>query len=192
MGPQMESDGRGDGERKPACPVGRFPKEEILKPMGFKETRSGESDSAASKWGHMEIVEYHTPLAGDLPAINDLLRELNAGASELTMERLKKICAAPQMHLFIAYDAENIIGMATLEIGETMMGTQGYVHDIVVSSVYRGKGLGKMLMEKVIMEARKLAVRHVDLTSNPKRNTEKFYLSLGFVKRETDCYRKEL
>ncbi|MBI2406641.1 MAG: GNAT family N-acetyltransferase, partial [Candidatus Harrisonbacteria bacterium] len=106
--------------------------------------------------------------------------------------RLQTICSAPQMHVFVVRDSENIIGMATLEVGETMLGTQGYVHDVVVSSAYRGKGIGKMLMEKIIAEAKELAVRHIDLTSNPKRNTGQFYTSLGFVKRETDCYRKEL
>lgn len=96
------------------------------------------------------------------------------------------------MHVFVERDADKIVGMATLEIGETMMGTQGYVHDVVVSSDYRGKGIGKMLMEKVIAEAHALGAKHIDLTSNPKRNTGQFYTSLGFVKRETECYRKEL
>lgn len=81
--------------------------------------------------------------------------------------------------------------MATLEIAETLMGTYGYVHDVVVSSDYRGKGLGRMLMEKLIAAAKELGCRHIDLTSNPKRNAGQFYISLGFVKRDTDCYRRE-
>ncbi|MBI4133247.1 GNAT family N-acetyltransferase [Candidatus Uhrbacteria bacterium] len=140
----------------------------------------------------MMISEYHNPVANDLAAINNLLRELNTSAPELTMERFQTICAAPQMHLFVAREGDKIIGMATLEIGETMMGTQGYVHDVVVSSDYRGKGIGKMLVEALIAKGRELGCKHVDLTSNPKRDTGAFYSSLGFIKRETDCYRKEL
>lgn len=140
-----------------------------------------------------QIFEYHKPFAGDLAAINKLLRELNVSAPKLTFERLQKICVAPNMHLFVMRgETKSIIGMATLEIAETLMGTYGYAHDVVVSQAYRGKGLGKMLMEKLIATAKELGCRHIDLTSNPKRNTHAFYLSLGFVKRDTDCYRKEL
>ena len=142
----------------------------------------------------MEIMisEYRAPVAGDLVAINKLLRELNAGASALTFPRLQKICAAPNMHLLVARNADSIIGMATLEIAETLMETYGYAHDVVVSSDYRGKGIGKMLMEKLISTAKEIGAKHIDLTSNPQRDTGQFYMSLGFVKRDTDCYRKEL
>jgi len=37
--------------REPACPVGRFLNAEVLKPLGFKEPRSGEFDSAAPSDG---------------------------------------------------------------------------------------------------------------------------------------------
>lgn len=140
-----------------------------------------------------QISEYHRPNTSDLAAINNLLRELNTAAPELMFERLQKICVAPNMHLLVLHnDAEVIIGMATLEIAETLMGTYGYAHDVVVSSDYRGKGLGRMLMEKLIATATELGAKHIDLTSNPTRSTGAFYLSLGFVKRDTDCYRREL
>ncbi|MBI2406077.1 MAG: hypothetical protein HYV25_00655, partial [Candidatus Harrisonbacteria bacterium] len=80
----------------------------------------------------MELFEYRTSRENDLLAINALLKELDPQAPTLTPERLQKICSAPQMHVFVVRDSENIIGMATLEVGETMLGTQGYVHDVVV------------------------------------------------------------
>ena len=118
------------------------------------------------------ISEYRTSVAKDLAVINRLLRELNASTPELTLSRLRKICGAPNMHLFVMRDdAQGIIGMATLEIAETLMGTYGYAHDIIVLSDYRGKGLGRMLMKKLIAAAKEFGCRHIDLTSNPKRNT---------------------
>lgn len=138
------------------------------------------------------ISQYQEPFAGDLVVINTLLRELNAATPEITFTQLKKLCAAPNMRLFVARDAGKIIGMATLEVAETLMGTYGYAHDVVVSHEYRGKGLGRMLMEKLMATAAGLGVKHIDLTSNPKRAIGAFYLSLGFIRRDTDCYRKKL
>lgn len=144
----------------------------------------------------MNVAEYREPVDGDFVEINKLLRELSTDAPMLTLARLQKICVAPNVHLFVVRDEERggglIVGMATLEIAETLMGIYGYVHDVVVSSAYRGKGLGKMLMGKLIAAAKELGVRHIDLTSNPKRDAGAFYLSLGFIKRDTDCYRREL
>lgn len=82
-----------------------------------------------------------------------------------------------------------IIGCATLCVFHSPTGTKGSIEDVVVSSAYRGQHLGKQLMEYVLEQAKTYAPIELHLTSNPKRvAANKLYQSLGFMKKETNCY----
>jgi ribosomal protein S18 acetylase RimI-like enzyme len=57
----------------------------------------------------------------------------------------------------------------------------------------RGKGMGKALMKHALERAKKLAVKSVDLTSRPSRETANMlYQSLGYQIRETNVYRHKI
>ena len=47
-------------------------------------------------------------------------------------------------------DSNNIIGCATLCVFHSPTGTKASIEDVVISSAYRGKHLGKQLMEYVL------------------------------------------
>jgi len=69
----------------------------------------------------------------------------------------------------------------------------GIIEDVVVDKNYRGKGIGRKLTEMLIKEAKKRKADCVELTSNPKRaEANAMYESMGFEKRETNCYRLNL
>ncbi len=66
----------------------------------------------------------------------------------------------------------------------------GYV---CVDSRYQGKGFGREMMEYAISYAKDNNVARLELTSGNQREVaHKLYLSLGFVKRDTSVFRKEL
>lgn len=68
-------------------------------------------------------------------------------------------------------------------------GAKASIEDVVVSSAYRGQHLGKQLMEYIIKEATRYALLELYLTSNSKRVVaNNLYQSLGFQKKETNCY----
>ena len=69
-----------------------------------------------------------------------------------------------------------------------------YLMDYVcVSSLYRGLGLGKKLLEKVEEIAKKDNALYIQLTCSSFRQTaHKLYESCGYVKRDSDIFRKEL
>lgn len=82
-----------------------------------------------------------------------------------------------------------IIGCATLCVFHSPTGTKASIEDVVVSSAYRGQHLGKRLMEYVLEQAKAYAPIELHLTSNPMRvAANKLYQSLGFQRKETNCY----
>jgi phosphinothricin acetyltransferase len=63
------------------------------------------------------------------------------------------------------------------------------IEDIVIDENQQGKGLGRMLVTKLIEIAREKKVSKISLTSNPMRvNAQKLYESVGFVRVNTDTF----
>lgn len=92
-------------------------------------------------------------------------------------------------HLYVILDGEHIVGCATLCIFHSPTGTKASIEDVVVSSAYRGQHLGKQLMKYVLEQAKAFAPIELHLTSNPMRvAANKLYQSIGFQKKETNCY----
>src|SRR3990167_5913104 len=82
-----------------------------------------------------------------------------------------------------------IIATATLVPMDLILGRAGMLHDVIVDLEYRGRGLGRQLMQKVIERARSLQITRLDLTSNPNREAaRKLYEQLGFRKCVTDVF----
>ena len=124
--------------------------------------------------------------------INILLKQLSPSTQELNDNDLMQIISSSNIRLFVVKTKEEgpIIAMATLVVYKITFKTKGIVEDVVVDKNYRQQGIGKKLLEHIIKEARKQNVQILDLTSNPAREqANRLYLSLGFIKRETNVYR---
>jgi len=110
---------------------------------------------------------------------------------EVSSAMLMQAVASATSHFFaITADDGHIIGCATLCVFESPTGRKASVEDVVVSSQYRGQGLGKKLMEHVIDYAKR-ELRDVDihLTSRPHRvAANKLYQQLGFQQKQTNVY----
>ena len=122
--------------------------------------------------------------------IISLMAELVPG-KVISSSLLHNLVKSEYSHLFAITDGnDHIVGCATLCVYDSPTGRKASVEDVVVSSCYRGRGFGKMIMEYVI-EYAKRELRDVDLhlTSNPLRVVANgLYQSLGFEKRETNSY----
>lgn len=72
-------------------------------------------------------------------------------------------------------------------------GWVGRIEDVIVDEKFRGMGLGRGLMEKLIEIAKEKELEIIDLTSNPQRTeARKLYESLGFEIRETGVFRLKI
>jgi len=78
-------------------------------------------------------------------------------------------------------------------IFETLQKKKAIIEDVVVDKDHAEKVWAKSLMAVLIAVARKRKIDCVDLTSQPYRKiAHAMYESMGFKKRETNCYRLKL
>lgn len=118
-----------------------------------------------------------------------LLRQLSYDRKIVDKKILKKSIASPNTYLFGLFDNKKLIGTGTLIVMNTFASQRGYVHDLVVDRKYRERGLGNILMNKIIKTAEELKLADLNLSSKPHRKTQEFFKSFGFRKRNTNCYR---
>jgi len=68
-------------------------------------------------------------------------------------------------------------------------GRVGRIEDVVVDEKFRGKGFGKMLMEKLIEIAKENNLTKLQLTSSPKRQAARgMYVTMGFEMKDTNVF----
>jgi len=126
-----------------------------------------------------------------LQSINKLLPQLSALAKPLSETELIDIIDSNQ--LLLATEEKEIYGMLSLVTCTLPTGKKALIEDLVVDNSVRGRGIGKMLLNKAIELAKSKELRHIDLTSNPlRKEANALYQKLGFKKRETNVYRIHL
>ena len=137
---------------------------------------------------NMEIQELHNYTQAQFEDLTQLMTELSDRVN-FTQSDLMLVLRDCNCHLYVIQDGEHIVGCATLCIFHSPTGTKASIEDVVVSSAYRGQHLGKQLMEYVLAQAKACASIELHLTSNPMRvAANKLYQSIGFQKKETNCY----
>jgi ribosomal protein S18 acetylase RimI-like enzyme len=141
----------------------------------------------------MLTIERRTAITQEgVNELNVLMRELHAEKNdvvEATLETVQRMLAEKNIVMVTVNDGEKIIGTATLYLMPKIGKLVSHLEDVVVSSVYRGQGLGEKLVQKTIDIAKELGVVSIALTSRPERiAANKLYQKLGFIRKETNPY----
>ncbi len=138
-----------------------------------------------------EATEVTDELVG---AIGRLLPHLSRSAPPPTAEQVAEMVAAPGTVLFVARDDRGeIVGTLTLVLFRIPTGIRAWIEDVIADPAARGQGVGRLLNQAALDEARRRGARNVDLTSRPSREAANhIYRSLGFQPRETNVYRFDL
>lgn len=137
---------------------------------------------------NMEIQELHNYTQAQFEDLKQLIAELSDRVN-FTQTDLMLVLKDSNCHLYVILESEHIVGCATLCVFHSPTGTKASIEDVVVSSAYRGQHLGKQLMKYVLEQAKAFAPIELHLTSNPMRvAANKLYQSIGFQKKETNCY----
>ena len=132
-----------------------------------------------------ELTEYGPRVTEELDA---LMRELSPGAAA-TEERVRRVIEDPNMHQYAAFEEGRMVGCATLCVCHTPEMVIGFVEAVVVASVFRGRHIGRQIIERIISDAGTFGVQQIHLTSYPKRVAANgLYQALGFEKKETNVY----
>ena len=82
----------------------------------------------------------------------------------------------------VSVDSNTVTGVASLHIIKKLTRTLGLIEDVAVNENYRGKGIGKKLVEKLIGIASEKSCDKTVLNSSEK-NSE-FYQKIGFEKND--------
>ena len=88
----------------------------------------------------------------------------------------------PSSVTLVSVDSNTVTGVASLHIIKKLTRTLGLIEDVAVNENYRGKGIGKKLVEKLIGIASEKSCDKTVLNSSEK-NSE-FYQKIGFEKNE--------
>jgi len=123
----------------------------------------------------------------------DVLMKQLSSEKAVSRSMIEEVVNDPGSHLYALFDGEAIAGCATLCVYCSPTGRKACVEDVVVHSDYRGRHLGRMLMEHILAQARTMSPIELHLTSRPVRvAANALYQSLGFVKRDTNFYKMVL
>ena len=138
----------------------------------------------------IEIFEVTESNESTLKLVNRLLPQLSKSAEPLTSGKLKEIVQSTHVHLFIAQEGTEVLGMLSLVVFPIPTGIRAWVEDVVVDESARGKGVGRALSEYALQAANEKGALTVDLTSRPSRvAANQLYQKVGFQLRETNVYR---
>ena len=123
--------------------------------------------------------------------VADLYRQLN---DKNLQRRLKEILQPNNNVIVVICKVDGkIVGTALLSTYIVISGYRGMVDDVVVDSSQRGKGIGRKLMERLLVEANHMKIDEVLLfTGHHRAPAIALYKSLGFTLRESGLYNLRL
>jgi GNAT superfamily N-acetyltransferase len=139
------------------------------------------------------IEEVATAAPEVLDALAALLPQLNPALPAPTAALLQRVVDDPAVTLFVARLEGRIVGTAALAVIATPSWVNAHVNDVVVDRSARGRGVGRALMEAVLVRARQRGAQVVRLTSaEPRTEAHRLYEGLGFRHTGSRAYRLDL
>ena len=114
-------------------------------------------------------ISLRKAVESDLPAVLDLIKELatyERAPNEVTITlddlKIDGFGKHPIFEIILAEDAQNILGMAFYFYSySTWKGKCIYLEDIIVKEALRGKKIGKLLFEAVIMKCKEVGAKRM-------------------------------
>lgn len=122
------------------------------------------------------------------PEVKDFLLKSLVDSSSLNIDKSKYI-------QLVAEQDGNIMGYALVSrcFDPVLHKVNFWIDYVCVSEIFRGKGIGKQLLQKIEEFAINEDVMFLQLTSSRFRtNARKLYMYMGYEIRESDIFRKVL
>lgn len=120
---------------------------------------------------------------GDKNGVQEVLREVWK-ITEIKEETLSTWMKSN--YNFVAIEDGDVIGVITLHTQIKLIrdgGIAGFIEEVAVKEKHRGKGIGKMLVDKALEKALEIGCYKVVLSCFPERI--KFYERCGFYNEST-------
>lgn len=139
-------------------------------------------------------IEIATEVTDELVAAYDMLiPQLSSSSPPPSREALGDLVDGADTTVFIARVNGAIVGTLTLAFYRIPTGLKAWIEDVVVDDAARGHGVGRLMNEAALDEARRRGAKNVALTSRPSREAaNRLYQRIGFKIRDTNVYRYDL
>jgi ribosomal protein S18 acetylase RimI-like enzyme len=123
-------------------------------------------------------------------AFERLIPQLSSSSPPPGVEALTALVDGADTDVFLARVDGEIVGTLTLAFYRIPTGIKAWIEDVVVDDAARGHGVGRLLNEAALDQARRRGAKNVSLTSRPSREAaNRLYQRIGFQPRETNLYR---
>jgi GNAT superfamily N-acetyltransferase len=149
----------------------------------------------------LEIVKIRPATSADIDTMSMLLAQLFSIEQDFTPDEakqrmgLEKLLAAADAYVVVAEQEGVVVGMATLQIliSTAEGGLSGLIEDVVVNESYRGRGVGKRLMEYLVQWAAKQGLTRLQLLADRQNQPAlMFYQSQGWSTTNMIALKRQL
>jgi ribosomal protein S18 acetylase RimI-like enzyme len=138
----------------------------------------------------IKLITFNEVTANLQSQLTELYKQLNAELTQLDLA--SALSDYNTTDVAVCMDNETLVGIAMMAKYKVVSGHKGMIEDVVVSSEYRGQGIGRKLMEKLLEQAEKSKLDDVLLFSGHHRTAAiSLYKSLGFKLKESGMYIKK-
>ncbi|TDS15223.1 phosphinothricin acetyltransferase [Maribacter caenipelagi] len=139
---------------------------------------------------NIKLITFNEVTADLQSQLTELYKQLNAELTQLDLATA--LSDYNTTDVVICMDDDKLVGIAMMAKYKVVSGHKGMIEDVVVSSDYRGQGIGRKLMEKLLEKAEKSKLDDVLLFSGHHRTAAiSLYKSLGFKLKESGMYIKK-
>ncbi len=154
-------------------------------PDGQSRNSDGPGEHATAEIAVAESVDDEL-----VEAFDRLIPQLSQSSPPPGAEQLQVLVDGDDTVVFLARVDGVIVGSLTLAFYRIPTGLKAWIEDVVVDDAARGHGVGRMLNEAALDEARRRGAKDVSLTSRPTREAaNRLYQRIGFEPRDTNVYR---
>lgn len=125
---------------------------------------------------------------GDAAQLRKLAFQLTPDA-QFDVRAIRRSMRTGATLVFVLRSRARIVASLSAGRFSTPTGAHCRLEDVVVDEKWRGRGLGREIVERALAALHELGVGQVELTSRPSRvaaNT--LYRTLGFARRKTNVY----
>ncbi|MDO6472104.1 GNAT family N-acetyltransferase [Maribacter sp. 1_MG-2023] len=138
----------------------------------------------------IKLITFNEVTADLQSQLTELYKQLNAELTQLDLATV--LSDYNTTDVVICLDDDKLVGIAMMAKYKVVSGHKGMIEDVVVSSEYRGQGIGRKLMEKLLEQAEISKLDDVLLFSGHHRTAAiSLYKSLGFKLKESGMYIKK-
>jgi len=122
----------------------------------------------------------------DFDRVKYLINELDSSAVVKEYNYYKAILEGTLAKI---YEEGKLVGMGWYFPRQTLLRKQAVVEDMIVDNEYRGRGIGRKILQNLIELAKNEGIEVMELTTNPKRvAANELYKSEGFELHPTNHY----